>query len=91
MGESFPIRVYLPDPLAVSVVNHEGKAQVVNTMVHNPAVSRLKSINRHEGEWQKAGALRRARIGHIELRLLDARALSEHLQSRVRQGKTIYE
>lgn len=91
MGESFPVRVYLPEPVAVSVVNQEGNAVVLNTLVHNPAVSRLKSISRHEGEWQKAGALRRACIGHIELRLLDARRLSEHLQNMARRGKTIYE
>jgi aminoglycoside 3-N-acetyltransferase len=91
MGASFPVRVYLPEPVAVSVVNREGNAEVLKTLVHNPAVSRLKSISRHEGEWQKAGALRRARIGHIELRLLDAKGLSDHLQSRARQGRTIYE
>ena len=91
MGESFPGRVYFPEPVAVSVVNQEGNAEVLKTLVHNPAMSRLKSISRYEGEWQKAGALRCARIGHIELRLLDARGLSEHLQSWAREGKTIYE
>lgn len=91
MGKSFPVRVYLPEPVAVSVVNKSGDVDIVTTFVHNPAVSRLKSISRREDEWHKAGVLRNSRIGHIELRLVDARGLTEHLESQARQGKTIYE
>jgi aminoglycoside 3-N-acetyltransferase len=90
MGASFPVPVYLPDAAEVAVVNHDGIAEVLKTLVHDSAVSRLKSISRHEGEWQKKGILRRGCVGHVELRLIDAKALSAHLRTTAQQGKTIY-
>lgn len=91
MGDSFPLQVYLPDPVEVSVVNQDGNTVSLTTLVHNPAVSRLKSISRHEREWQRSGVLRHSTVGHIELRLIDAKRLSEHLHDQARQGRTIYE
>lgn len=91
MGNGFPVQVYLPDPVEISVVNQEGNAVALTTLVHNPAVSRLKSISRHERHWERSGVLRRSTVGHIELRLLDAKGLSEHLHGQARQGRTIYE
>ena len=90
MGENFPVRVYLQDPVVVTVVNQEGNAETLRTLVHNPAVSRLKSISQHESEWQKSGVLSHGRVGHIELRLIDANLLSEHLRNGAQEGKTIY-
>jgi aminoglycoside 3-N-acetyltransferase len=91
IGDGFPLQVYLPDPIEVSVVNQDGNTVSLTTLVHNPAVSRLKSISRHEREWQRSRVLRRSTVGHIELRLIDAKRLSEHLHDQARQGRSIYE
>lgn len=90
LGSQFPEPVYLPQAQAASVVDGQGEAQSVSTQVHNPAVSRLKSIPRHEAAWLSAGVMRQTRVGHIELRLIDAKALTATLTQWAQQGKTIY-
>lgn len=91
MGNSFSFEVYLQDPIEVSVINKEGETVNLTTLVHNPYISRQKSISRHERDWQKVGVLRCITLGHIELRAIDAKRLSEHLKFNAQKGKTIYE
>jgi aminoglycoside N3'-acetyltransferase len=91
MGPSFPTQVYLRDPIEVSAVNQEGHTVKLTTMVHNPVISRLKSIGPHECDWQQSKVLRRNFVGHVELRLIDAKRLSEYLRFQAQKGKTIYE
>ncbi len=90
LGTQFPEPVYLPEPQSASVVDNQGEAHIVSTQVHNPAVSRLKSIPRHEAAWLRAGVMRQTQVGHIALRLFDAAALTALLKQWAQQGKTIY-
>lgn len=90
LGAQFPAPVYLPELQTVSVVDSEGQTHSISMQVHNPAVSRLKSIQGHEPAWLRTGVLRQTRVGHIELRLFDAAALTAALKQWAQQGKTIY-
>lgn len=90
MGPSFPVHVYFQDPVEACVVNQEGSAVKLTTLVHNPIISRLKSISPHECEWERAKLLRRSIVGHVELRLIDAKQLSDYLCNQAQKGRTIY-
>ena len=90
MGPGFPVQVYFRDPVEAYVVNQEGSTVKLTTLVHNPVISRLKSISPHECEWERAKVLRRSNVGHVELRLIDAKKLSTYLRVQAQKGKTIY-
>lgn len=90
VGDAFPQRVYVAAPLSPTVVDASGEERSFATRVHNPAVSRLKSITRFEPAWERAGLMRSARAGHIELRLLDAASLTRWLTDAAARGETIY-
>lgn len=90
MGSDFPVQIYFRDPVEVSAVNQEGNAVKICTLVHNPAFSRLKSISPYEPDWERSKVLRRSIVGHVELRLINAKLLSDYLRDQARIGKTIY-
>ena len=90
MGSDFPVQVYLPNVVQTSAYDLDGNSVSLDTLVHNPEVSRLKYISRYEGHWEKDGVLKRSKLGHIELRLLDAVSLTNHLITQAQRGITIY-
>jgi aminoglycoside 3-N-acetyltransferase len=90
LGSAFPKSVYLDEPMTVEILGRDDAPLKITTYVHNPAVSRMKSIACFEDEWVRAGLLRRGTIGHIGLRIFDAVALSSVLREWAKQGKTIY-
>lgn len=90
MGEAFPVPVYLEEAVEATVLDELGNEKTLTTRVHDPAVSRLKAISRFEREWTQARALDTGTVGHIELRLFDAAALTASLQGLAEAEKTIY-
>ncbi|KLK93350.1 hypothetical protein AA309_08345 [Microvirga vignae] len=89
LGAKFPVRVYLPGTLEVSVVTGAGELKV-RTRVHDPDVSCKRNIAQLEGELLRRGIMQKSSIGAIPLHLLDAKRANDLLLEKAASGWTIY-
>jgi aminoglycoside 3-N-acetyltransferase len=90
VGEKFPYKVYLDEIKEVQIKDSDGSLWTMQTLVHNPKVTRFKNIVGFEKEWLEMGLMKKHQAGNVELRLFDMTALSEIMVKWAESKKTIY-
>lgn len=76
---------------SLKVVDTEGKVLSCETRLFDPAVSRRRNLDRLAPELRRAGALRRHRVGRLELTVLGARAVLDATRRLASSGVFVYE
>ena len=90
VGKKFPYKVYLDEIKEVQIKDTDGSTWTMQTLVHNPKVTRFKNIVGFEKEWLEMGIMKKHKVGNVELRLFDMTALSEIMVKWAESKKTIY-
>ncbi len=88
--KKFPHKVYLDEIKEVQIKDSYGSLWTMQTLVHNPKVTRFKNIVGFEKEWLEMGIMKKHQAGNVELRLFDMTALSEIMVKWAESKKTIY-
>jgi aminoglycoside 3-N-acetyltransferase len=95
LGDRFPIRVFLDEPVAVRCVDADGRELTVETLVHDPEVAsrRIRSRGRQEirRRLEADGVLRAVPLGHSEVLVCRMRPLFDALRRYLDEGLTIYD
>jgi aminoglycoside 3-N-acetyltransferase len=95
LGERFPIRVFRDEPVSARCVDLTGTERIVDTLVHDPAISRYRV--RSESRWEvrrellSSGVMRSMRLGKGEILMARMPEMLEALQRLLGRGVTIYD
>jgi aminoglycoside 3-N-acetyltransferase len=95
LGARFPIQVFLHRAMPARCVDAEGREQVVETLVHDPAVARRR-IRSHARQVVRAGLLdtrvmRSVQLGPGEILIARMPEMFDVLGQFLRDGLTIYD
>ena len=90
MGDSFPVSVYLDEPIETNVVDAEGVQRRMSTKVHNDEVYKHMNISRVEKYLWRDGIVAKQDLKGIEMYLLEARRVVSTLISLAKEGITAY-
>ena len=91
LGINFPIKVYKDKIFTLPCLNIEGQPIKVNTLAHDPFISKVRDCNLAKEQLIKHGALREIPLGNGTIAIIDAKALDDCLQDLyLNQRLTIY-
>lgn len=86
IAESLPFSLYEPDAMRGIVIDYDGRSLDVPVKVLSDQANRLRREGRLVAELDKAGLIRRTRVGNTRLMLIDARAMADHVDAWVASG-----
>jgi len=84
----FPVKVFLDDPLTFKVIDQQGMQSEVTTYCRCPEVGKKRQSNKMEPLLIKRGVLRKKKLGHGDIRILNAKLLHEALLDLYDKGIT---
>ncbi len=90
MGDSFPVQIYLDEPVQITVIDKEGNDITMSTKIHNDEVYKHINLSRVERYLWRDGIIRTKMLGGIEMYLLGARGVVKTLTSLAKRGITVY-
>jgi aminoglycoside 3-N-acetyltransferase len=92
-GDEFPLRVFLGERFPVRCVDEHGVERIVETLAHDPEISRHKDRSRAElrRRLEEAGVLRSVPVGRGTLMAARMPELMEQLELLLREGIDIYD
>jgi aminoglycoside 3-N-acetyltransferase len=88
---SLSFSLYDPGPMIGTVVDYEGVRYPVPTRVISEQANRLRREERLVAELDRAGLMRRGRVGNTRLLLLEARAMTECVERMVAAGRGFFD
>jgi aminoglycoside N3'-acetyltransferase len=88
--QNFPEQVYLTRKLDFEVVNEDGNTIHIETYCHCPAAGDKRQCMKMVPYLERYGVIKRARLGHAEVIVVDARGLHEALLDLFSKGVTMY-
>jgi aminoglycoside 3-N-acetyltransferase len=86
----FPVKVFLDDPLTFKVTDQRGRQLQVTTYCRCPEVGKKRQSNKMEPLLINRGVLRKEKLGHGDIRILNAKLLHEVLLDLYDRGITQY-
>ena len=90
LRDRFPVSVYLPHPELVQIGSWGNDTLEIETLVHDPRVSRRKNIGKYESELLRRNIMQKTEVGGVAIRLIEAADLDRFLGEKAATGDTIY-
>lgn len=95
LGDRFPLRVLLDEPVDARCVDAAGRERTVPTLVHDPELARRRTGSRSRRvvreELLRRGVMRSVRLGRGEVLVARMPEMLELLDELLRRGVTIYD
>lgn len=95
LGDRFPIKVFLDEPMTARCIDAEGHELPVSTLVHDPALTRYRLRSQAKQEMRRElldrGVMRRVSLGASEVLVIRMPELFENLEQFLERGLTMYD
>jgi hypothetical protein len=91
LREQFPEPVYVPNPVPIRVINHQGIACVLPALLHDPRATSRVDPRRFYPELERRGILRREWLrGYLPFVAIDIVPMMEYFLDLASRGITVY-
>lgn len=88
---ALPFSLYEPDAMQGAVIDYAGQKAEVPVRVLSDHANRLRREERLVAELDRAGLIRRTRLGNTRLMLIDARAMAHHVDAWIAGGGSFFD
>lgn len=90
LGESYPLKPYLPETYPIEVVDEAGQRRTVRTLVPDPVLGQRRNGDVLLPFLRERGLAREGRVGRANSILIDCAQLLEALEAATREGILAY-